>query len=82
MGYQRDRELRDRIYRVADRSRDGAVREAKEMHDELVDILIEAGILELSLDGEYTFSTDNYTGRFDVRSLPARTGTPPGSRRK
>lgn len=44
--------------------------------DNLFDILIEAGILELSLRGQHPISTSNYHGRFNVNSIPASKPLP------
>ena len=57
---------RDYVSRGFDSSRNYADRIATEKTNELVDILIEAGILVLDIEGEYRFDTDNYIGTFSV----------------
>lgn len=53
-----------------------AIRKAKEEDNQLYDILIESGILKLSINGKYQIQTDNYFGSFNVASIPADTGLP------
>lgn len=57
-------------------AREYAIKKAKEEDNQLYDILIEAGILRISINGKYQIQTDNYFGSFNVASIPADTGLP------
>ena len=57
-------------------AKDAAFERAKKADNQIYDILIEAGILKLSIRGKYQIETDNYFGSFNVASIPADTGLP------
>ena len=61
---------------VAGNARASAVVGAANLDKQIYDILIEAGILRLSINGKYQIQTDNYFGSFNVASIPADTGLP------
>ena len=57
---------RDYVSRQASGARDAAVRHAQEFNNEVLDILIQSGILVMAIKGPYRVNTGNFLGTFKV----------------
>ena len=57
---------RDYVARQTDWATDAAVRHAQEFNNEVLDILIQSGILVIDINGPYQVNTGNFFGRFKV----------------
>jgi hypothetical protein len=57
---------RDYVSRQTDWAKDAAVRHAQEFNNDVLDILIQSGVLVIDINGPYQVNTGNFFGRFKV----------------
>ena len=57
---------RDYVSRQTSGARDAVVRHAQELNNDVLDILIQSGILVIDIKGPYQVNTGNFFGRFKV----------------
>lgn len=57
---------RDYVSKQASGARDAAMRQAQKFDNDILDILIQSGILVMDINGPYQVNTGNFFGRFKV----------------
>ena len=57
---------RDYVSRRTSSAFDAAVRHAQEFNNDVLDILIQSGVLVIDINGPYQVNTGNFFGRFKV----------------